>query len=77
MSGNKLSSCNAFNLEVSKLLLFCDDFHEYINLLPNRPILGFFSSAANKDIMAKIWTNWDTVTCLSRKHCGKRRNCSL
>ena len=29
------------------------------------------------DMMAKIWTNGDTVICLSRKHCGKRRNCSL
>ena len=27
--------------------------------------------------MAKIWTNVDTVICLSRKHCGKRRNCLL
>ena len=27
--------------------------------------------------MAKIWTNWDTIISLSRKHCGKRRNCSL
>ena len=25
--------------------------------------------------MSKIWTNWDTITWLSRKHCGKRRNC--
>ena len=47
------------------------------NPLPNMPILGFSSSTANKDMMAKIWTNWDTIICLSRKHCGKRRNCSL
>ena len=36
-----------------------------------------YSTAVNKDMMAKIWTNGDTSICLSRKHCGKRRNCSL
>ena len=29
------------------------------------------------DMMSKSWTNGDTVIWLSRKHCGKRRNCSL
>ena len=47
------------------------------NPLPFMPILGSSNSAANKDMMSKIWTNWDTVICLSRKHCRKRRNCSL
>ena len=28
-------------------------------------------------MMAKIWTNGDTIICLSRKHCGKSRNDSL
>ena len=23
--------------------------------------LGFSNSAANKDMMSKVWTNWDTV----------------
>ena len=27
------------------------------NPLPDMPILGFSNSAANKDIMSKIWTN--------------------
>ena len=40
-------------------------------------VLGSFNSAANKDIMSKIWTNGDTIIFLSRKHCGKRRNCLL
>ena len=41
-------------------------------------ILGLLNSAANIDMMAKIWTNGDTINCLSRKQCGgKRRNCSL
>ena len=31
-------------------------------------------SAANKDMMSKIWTDGDTTIWLSRKHCGKRRN---
>ena len=41
------------------------------------PILGSSNSAAKKDVMAKLWTNGDTIICLSRKHCGKRKNCSL
>ena len=41
------------------------------------PILGSSNSAANKDRMSKIWTNVDTIIRLCRKHCGKRRNCSL
>ena len=48
-----------------------------LNRLTDMPILGSSSSAANKDMMSEIWTNWDTIICLSRKHCGKRINCSL
>ena len=48
-----------------------------LNTLPHMPILSSSSSAVKKDMMAKTWTNGDTTTCLSRKHCGKRRNCSL
>ena len=47
------------------------------NPLHHMPILGSSNSAANKDMMSKIWTNGDTIIRLSRKHCGKRRNCSL
>ena len=43
----------------------------HINPLPHMPILGSSNSAANKDMMAKIWTNRDTINCLRRKHCGK------
>ena len=50
---------------------------QQINPLPDMPILGSSNSAVNKDMIAKIWTNGDTVIWLSRKHCGKRRNCSL
>ena len=32
-----------------------------INPLPCLQILGSFNSAANKDIMSKIWTNEDTI----------------
>ena len=46
------------------------------NPLPHMPILGSSNSAVNKDMVAKIWTNGDKIVCLSRKHCGKRRNCS-
>ena len=44
-----------------------------INCLPDMPILDFSYSAANKDMMLKILTNGDTISCLSRKHCGKRK----
>ena len=30
-------------------------------LLPQMPILGSSNSAANKDMMSKIWTNGDTI----------------
>ena len=32
-----------------------------INPLPHVPILGCSTSAANKDITSKIWTNGDTI----------------
>ena len=43
--------------------LFIGSFflHHGVNLLPDLPILGSSNSAANKDTMSKIWTNWDTV----------------
>ena len=49
---------------------------EWVNPLPHIPILGSSYSAANKGMIAKIWTNRDTINCLSSKHCWKRRNCS-
>ena len=48
-----------------------------VNTLPHMPILGSSSSAADVDMMSKIWTNGDTIICLSKKHCGKRGNYSL
>ena len=47
------------------------------NPLPDMPVLGLSNSTVNKDMMSGIQTNEDTVIWLSRKHCGKRRNCSL
>ena len=32
-----------------------------IDPLPHMPILGSLNSAANKDMMSKIWTNGDTI----------------
>ena len=32
-----------------------------LNPLPDMPILSSSNSAANKDMMSKICTNWDTV----------------
>ena len=52
-------------------------YKSLLNPLPHMPILVSSNSAANKDMMAKIWTNRDTIIYLIIKHCGKRRNCSL
>ena len=41
------------------------------------PILGSTNLMVNKDMISKIWTNGDVIIWLNRKHCGKRRNCSL
>ena len=35
------------------------------------PILGSLNSAANKDMMATIWTYGDTIIFVIRKDCGK------
>ena len=32
-----------------------------LNPFPDMPILGSSNSAANKDMMPKIWTNGDTI----------------
>ena len=32
-----------------------------LNPLPDLPILGFSNSAADKDMMSKIWTNGYTI----------------
>ena len=45
------------------------------NPLPDCPILGPSNQVENKDIMAKMWINGNTIIGISRKHCGKRRNC--
>ena len=51
--------------------------HSCLNPLPDMPILGSSNSAANKDMLSKLWANGHAIIWLSRKHCGKRRNCSL
>ena len=45
--------------------------------LPDMPILSSSHSAANKDTLSKIWTNWDTVIWKVENIVEKRRNCSL
>ena len=42
-----------------------------VHPLPDKPNLGSSNSAANKDMMLKVWTNRDTIIWLSRKHCRK------
>ena len=60
-----------------KMLLVRLHVYRSINPLPHMAILGFTNSAAKRDMMSKIWMNGDTIIWLGRKHCGKRRNCSL
>ena len=60
-----------------KMLLLRLHVYRSINPLPHLAILGSTNSAANRDMMSKIWINGDTVIWLGRKYCGKRRNCSL
>ena len=68
-----LSSANALNLDKAKILSLQVKLTLYLTM----PFLGSSNSAANIDMMSKILTNGDTILWLSRKHCGKRRNCSL
>ena len=62
------------NLQVSKVYFFvCKCFQfglvkvkdkenkHLFNPVPYIPILGLSNSAANKDMMSKIWTNGDTI----------------
>ena len=58
---NEFHSSN--RLRVKTMSFFCKVFFAGgVNHLPRMPILNSSSSAANKDMMAKIWTNGDTIT---------------
>ena len=76
MEGNFIEELVTYEIHTYMHTYMYIIFNSRYNPLPDRPILGFSSSDANKD-MAKEWTVGDTITCLSRKNCGKRRNCSL
>ena len=60
-----------------KMLFVRLHVYRSINPVSHMKILGSTNSAANRDRMSKIWINGDTIIWLGRKHCGKRRNCSL
>ena len=66
---------NAFKMAQSKLLYLVQLFSPIH--VPHMPILSSSNSAQNKDVMSKILTKGDIIFLLSRKCCGKRRNCSL
>ena len=86
-SNLKFLSADCFNLDQSKICrLEMDELLYTISWLWGTCLLTFYllcqffgssNSPANKDIMSKIWTIGNTIFWLSRKHCGKRRNCSL
>ena len=46
---------------VSSLWSVVDDVFDF-NPLPDMPILGSSISAANKDLMSKIWNNGDSLS---------------
>ena len=52
-------------------------FVKYNNPLPHMPIFWSSNSAANKNMMSKIWTNQVTIIWLNKNTVGKRGNCSL
>ena len=58
-----LSRIYFFHLQVFSILTSGTlKFYQLVNpLLDFLPILGSSNSAANKDMMSKIWTNWDTI----------------
>ena len=66
--GMKVSIINRKQIKIKE--------HAQLKPLPHMPILGSSNSAANKDMISLILKNGDTIICLSRKHCGNRRNCS-
>ena len=68
-----------FHSHIYLVICKCFRITGHFNTLPDMPILGFSNSAPNKDTLSKIWTDnyGDTIIWLGRKHCGKRRNCSL
>ena len=47
------------------------------NLLPNENILGWSKPKEFADDNFKLDENWKKVHKTGRKHCAKRRNCSL
>ena len=59
-----LYSKDGFNYSQSiqyKMLLVCLHFFRSINPLPHMAIMGSTISAANIDMMSKIWINGDTI----------------
>ena len=48
-----------------------------VNPLPDMQIVSSSNSPASKDVVSKEWINEDSIIIMSRKHCGKRRDCSL
>ena len=51
--------CVPFRGHIFSLILMKLGQNVWFNLLPDVPISGFSNSAANKDMMLKIWTNGD------------------
>ena len=53
---------NGFNLDQSIILLYDKELNLDFHPLPHMPILGSSNSAANKNMMSKIWTNGEQLS---------------
>ena len=54
-----------------------DTVCKFINPLPHMPKYGLFHFSSKWKYDVKNMDKWGTIIWLSRKYCGKRRNCSL
>ena len=43
-------------------------FPKCVNPLPHMSILGFSTTAANRDMMSKVWTNGNTTRVVTKCH---------
>ena len=62
---------NAFNLDQSRIMMF-DQLTHY-----QMTNFGLFQTERVCRRQFQIWRKWHKVIQMGRKHCGKRRNCSL
>ena len=65
-----LSSANTFNLDLWYLVMIYLTHYQTTNF-------RLFQTKKVYRLQFQIWRKWQKVIQTGRKHCGKRRNCSL